>query len=173
MIEGFNNLNFEYSEIMKVLETGSTFFEGKYLTAIGKSEWDDLKWDDNTIADKKNIINSVDFVFTASENVGTYQKSKKSLEKGCVNSLLLDCSDAHSNLDSNNKDKLGNCNTWIKADTTFAGLKQIMYEPEERVRIQQTCPDNKSGYQVIDSIKLNEEGFWNQTVYFNSLVSTK
>lgn len=172
MIEGFNNLNFEYSEIMKVLETGSTFFEGKYLTAIGKSEWDDLKWDDNTIADKKNIINSVDFVFTASENVGTYQKSKKSLEKGCVNSLLLDCSDAHSNLDSNNKDKLGNCNTWIKADTTFAGLKQIMYEPEERVRIQQTCPDNKSGYQVIDSIKLNEEGFWNQTVYFNSYLNT-
>lgn len=172
MIEGFNNLNFEYSEIMKVLETGSTFFEGKYLTAIGKSEWDDLKWDDNTIADKKNIINSADFVFTASENVGTFQKSKKSLEKGCVNSLLLDCSDAHSNLDSNNKDKLGNCNTWIKADTTFAGLKQIMYEPEERVRIQQTCPDNKSGYQVIDSIKLNEEGFWNQTVYFNSYLNT-
>lgn len=172
IIEGFNNLNLEYSKIMDVLETGSTFFEGKYLTAIGKSEWDDLKWDDNTIADKKNIINSVDFVLTASENVAAYQKSKKSLEDGCVNSLLLDCSDAHSNLNSNNKDKLGNCNTWIKADSTFAGLKQILYEPKERVRVQQTCPDNKSGYQVIDSIKLSEDGFWNQTICFNSYLNT-
>lgn len=172
IIEGFNNLNLEYSKIMDVLETGSTFFEGKYLTAIGKSEWDDLKWDDNTIADKKNIINSVDFVLTASENVAAYQKSKKSLEDGCVNSLLLDCSDAHSNLNSNNKDKLGNCNTWIKADSTFAGLKQILYEPKERVRVQLTCPDNKSGYQVIDSIKLSEDGFWNQTICFNSYLNT-
>lgn len=172
IIEGFNNLNLEYSKIMDVLETGSTFFDGKYLTAIGKSEWDDLKWDDNTIADKKNIINSVDLVLTASENVAAYQKSKKSLEDGCVNSLLLDCSDAHSNLNSNNKDKLGNCNTWIKADSTFAGLKQILYEPKERVRVQQTCPDNKSGYQVIDSIKLSEDGFWNQTICFNSYLNT-
>ena len=30
--------------------------------------------------------------------------------------------------------------TWIKADPTFEGLKQILYEPEERVRIQQEDP---------------------------------
>ena len=30
--------------------------------------------------------------------------------------------------------------TWIKADPTFEGLKQIIYEPEERVRIQYEDP---------------------------------
>ena len=30
--------------------------------------------------------------------------------------------------------------TWIKADTTFEGLKQIIFEPEERVRIQKNNP---------------------------------
>lgn len=30
--------------------------------------------------------------------------------------------------------------TWIKADPTFEGLKQIIYEPEERVRIQSEDP---------------------------------
>lgn len=29
---------------------------------------------------------------------------------------------------------------WIKADTTFEGLRQIVYEPEERVRIQESNP---------------------------------
>lgn len=29
---------------------------------------------------------------------------------------------------------------WIKADLTFAGLKQILYEPEERIRIQDEDP---------------------------------
>ncbi|MGB9763520.1 MAG: TrlF family AAA-like ATPase [Minisyncoccia bacterium] len=31
--------------------------------------------------------------------------------------------------------------TWIKADPTFEGLKQIIYEPEERVRIQENNPE--------------------------------
>lgn len=30
--------------------------------------------------------------------------------------------------------------TWIKADPTFGGLKQIIYEPEARVKIQETNP---------------------------------
>jgi len=32
---------------------------------------------------------------------------------------------------------------WIKADPTFDGLKQIMYEPEERVRIQSESPEHR------------------------------
>jgi len=32
-------------------------------------------------------------------------------------------------------------NCWIKADPTFEGLKQIIYEPEERVRIQENNPE--------------------------------
>src|SRR5439155_24999949 len=31
-------------------------------------------------------------------------------------------------------------NTWIKADPTFEGLKQLLYEPSERVVIQQGDP---------------------------------
>lgn len=47
-------------------------------------------------------------------------------------------SDAHS-LDNVNvfpNDRI----TWIKADPTFEGLKQIVYEPEGRVCIQKENP---------------------------------
>ena len=45
--------------------------------------------------------------------------------------------------------------TWIKADPTFEGLKQIIYEPEERVRIQEFHPEGKRGYEVIDKVILS------------------
>lgn len=32
---------------------------------------------------------------------------------------------------------------WIKAEPTFEGLMQVLYEPEERVKIQQSIPDEK------------------------------
>ncbi len=63
-------------------------------------------------------------------------------------------------------------NCWIKADTTFEGLKQILFEPEERVKIQESKPEEKSGYQVIDSVILNEDDFWNEKIYFNENLNT-
>lgn len=61
---------------------------------------------------------------------------------------------------------------WIKADLTFNGLKQILYEPEERIRIQQNKPDDKKGYQVIDSVTLQENEFWNDTICLNENLNT-
>lgn len=135
IVEGFNNLNLEISDINNSLQKASTYFSGKYLTAVGKTEWDELKWDDTSIAEKKTIINSVDFIFTAAESIDKFYCGKRTLVEQHVNNLLLDCSDSHSNLNSENKDRLGNCFTWIKADPTFEGLKQILNEPNERVFI--------------------------------------
>ena len=61
---------------------------------------------------------------------------------------------------------------WIKADLTFNGLKQILYEPEERIRIQQNKPDDKKGYQVIDSVTLQKNEFWNDTICLNENLNT-
>ena len=76
------------------------------------------------------------------------------------------CSDAHS------VSEIGKSFTWIKADPTFEGLKQILFEPEMRVKIQIDRPDYKHSYQIIDSISLNKEGFWNNTIFFNENLNT-
>jgi hypothetical protein len=47
----------------------------------------------------------------------------------------IKCSDARKLTD------IGTYFTWIKADPTFEGLKQIIYEPEVRVRIQGKNPE--------------------------------
>lgn len=79
---------------------------------------------------------------------------------------MIICSDNH------NPTNYAFNSLWIKADLTFNGLKQIIYEPEERVRIQKDKPDDKKGYQVIDSVTLQEDGFWNNTIYLNENLNT-
>lgn len=75
--------------------------------------------------------------------------------------------DAHSN------DKIfkpdGNRFCWIKADPTFEGLKQTLYEPEDRVKIQALQPDIKNDRYVISELQFIDSGnlFGNQKIELN------
>jgi ABC-type lipoprotein export system ATPase subunit len=132
-ILGFNNLNFDEKKLVDLLE--NSYLRGRYVTAIGKAEWDQYRWNDHSIADKKNIINSVDVVFTAAPDLATFQRGHQRLAAEGVKSTLFDCSDAHAYTDSPNKDRLGNCMTWIKGDTTLDGLILAVKDYPERVFI--------------------------------------
>ncbi len=80
---------------------------------------------------------------------------------------IIICSDNHNIREYTTKEKL-----WIKAATTFEGLKQILFEPEDRVKIQTTKPDEKNIYQVIDSITLDENEFWHGNIFLNPNLNT-
>ena len=130
-----------------------------------------MRWD-GSIADKKDVINRANFVFSASPTVELAVKAKESLKNQSVNHKLLHCSDAHTfinNLQNTKEKELGHCFTWIKADPTFEGLKQIIYEPEERVRIQDEKPDFKEDKEIIDKVKFISPNnkFSNEEIYFN------
>src|SRR5437016_3672657 len=61
LVEGFSNLCVGLDAVRKARR--SHYFEGKFATAVGKTEWADIKWTDQSIAEKKNIINGADLVF--------------------------------------------------------------------------------------------------------------
>lgn len=180
--EGFNNINFNLEKVLEVLNS-SHYFKGKYLTAVGKTEWYDIKWNDQSIADKKSIINNADFVFISAENIDLFQKAKSTLTESLVNDLLLDCSDAHHFSDSVQKDRIGKCFTWLKSDTTFEGLKQIINEKNDRVYIGDIPPKlskvNKNQTKYIRSVKIykrensKETDIWfnNEILFNNDLVA--
>lgn len=75
---------------------------------------------------------------------------------------MVICSDNHDARNYNPTNKL-----WIKADVTFNGLKQIIYEPEERVCVSDTKPECKPDYYVIDKVILNDDEFSSEPIYFN------
>lgn len=56
---------------------------------------------------------------------------------------------------------------WIKADPTFEGLKQIVYEPEDRIKIQELKPDEKEDYQIIDMVKFIDNDFFPENILIN------
>ena len=60
--------------------------------------------------------------------------------------------------------------TWIKANRTFEGLKQIIFEPEERVKIQGELPESEKldnlMIQKVSFISSNNR-FTSEPIYFN------
>ncbi len=84
--------------------------------------------------------------------------------KSCIHG-----SDAHTEQDLFSPHDEKYC--WIKADPTFKGLKQIICEPEDRVRIQEHKPEEKIGYEVIDAVEITGE-ICNQTIQFNPNLNT-
>lgn len=67
---------------------------------------------------------------------------------------------------------IGSRFTWIKAETSFEGLKQIVYEPKARVRIQDVKPEEKPSYQLINSITFEHKDFPKEPIYFNPNLNT-
>lgn len=137
-IEGFNNWVIPLNDILEAMDNSS--FQEKPLVGLGKTEWADIPWGDNTIAAKRNLINQADLIFTAAENAAACIKSVAHHRESEVNFRLLDCSDAHDFSDTTGKDRLGNCFTWICADPTLAGLKHALLEYSARVFIGDKPP---------------------------------
>lgn len=90
------------------------------------------------------------------------EKEQVVLERGSLMACLVG-SDAHK------EGELFNRFTWIKSDLSFQGLKQIIYEPEQRVKIQDLEPDIKEEKLVIDSVKFIsiDKKFTSETINFN------
>ena len=61
---------------------------------------------------------------------------------------------------------------WIKCEPSFEGIKQIIYEPEHRVKIQTDKPEEKPDYLVIDRIEINHKDFGHQVIPLNQGLNT-
>ncbi|WP_445724291.1 TrlF family AAA-like ATPase, partial [Flavobacterium sp.] len=96
------------------------------------------------------------------EQEKTREREQVVLERGSLKSCLVG-SDAHK------EDDLFTRFTWIKSDLNFQGLKQIIYEPEQRVKIQVEEPDFKEDKLVIDEVKFisSDNTFSSEPIKFN------
>ncbi|MGH9867180.1 MAG: TrlF family AAA-like ATPase [Candidatus Polarisedimenticolia bacterium] len=158
LIEGFHNLNLSVENIRAALD--SPYFTGRYVTAIGKTEWASLKWNDQSIAEKKTLINNADLLFTSAATPDAYHHAVEALRRQGVNDKLLDCSDAHTWHNPSITNSLGRCDTWIKADPTFRGLQHALFEFTDRVFIGTIPPklaDVRSNpHKYLDAIQITK-----------------
>lgn len=112
-----------------------------------------------------------DIIFSSTESSikyflgeGVLTKEQVIQKYGRLKPCVHGC-DAHKNSDIFAPTSNKYC--WIKADCTFEGLKQIVYEPRERVKICDTYPETKRDYNVIDKITISDERFSPAPIVFN------
>lgn len=149
---GFDNITYKREDIEKLLGEKNCF-KGRFVTAIGYSEWDQSKWDQSA-AEKRTLINSANFSLTSLDDPAKVEENRKDLAINKLNSLVLHSSDAHE------LDRIGQTMLWVKADPTFAGLKQVLNEPEARVFIGATPPNFKPEHKVISRVSIPSSNGW-------------
>ena len=135
---GFNSASVSAEVVREALS--HSVFEGQTLTAIGLSEYGAMRWDGAGAAVKRDVIERVDFVLTATPSLKKYAEQRDRLRADGVNDRLVDASDAHYWSDSDQSNRLGQTATWAKADLTFEGLRRSLHQFEERVYVGDNPP---------------------------------
>lgn len=175
--KGIDAFAVSYEALKKVID--KVFFKGHVIIALSNGSKDGvtgiLNQEGNMQPLRKEITRMSDIILSGNPgDVDYFSGAKTSVEEvvstyGSLKPCIIG-SDAHS------LDKVGvfpnDRITWIKADPTFEGLKQILFEPKERVRISDAMPDFKYDYNIIDHVVLNTAGVWNQTIPLNQNLNT-
>ncbi|MFA4888771.1 MAG: hypothetical protein WC628_04270 [Candidatus Omnitrophota bacterium] len=176
---GMMNAVVDDSQISNILDGAPSRFKGKYLIGLAANEdLSDIEWDSRDHQTRKVLIQKSDFLFTANLRTREWalgkppylQGDEKFVEEFKCLKPCLHGSDAHAlneigypciyrgteghNCGTNSEQCLLR-HTWIKSDTAFEGLKQITYEPELRVRIQQDDPSEEEAYAKIEQLEVD------------------
>ncbi|GAA8968041.1 gamma-glutamylcyclotransferase [Helicobacter pylori] len=146
----FNKVVVKFDQLLECLEEETLNLRGKYLLGFlsrghGSIECEFLEKGGRNEAIYKEVINKSHFLIHSSNNQENLKKDRE-FWLG-YNKSLLQSSDAHK------EEQIGKKYTWIKAEKTFEGLKQIIYEPETRVSIDEEKPQDP--LCKIDSVGLN------------------
>ncbi|UOR72388.1 AAA family ATPase [Helicobacter pylori] len=130
--DDFNKAVVNFDQLLECLEEESLNLMGKYLLGFlsrghGSIECEFLEKGGRNETIYKKVIDKSHFLIHSSSKQENLKKDRDSWLES--NKPLLQSSDAHK------EDSIGKKYTWIKAEKTFEGLKQIIYEPETRVSI--------------------------------------
>ncbi len=142
--DDFKKAVVNFDQLLECLEEESLNLMGKYLLGF-------LSRGHGTSRSSSNyekIAKKSHFLIHSSSKQENLKEDRKSWLK--ENKPLLQSSDAHK------EDSIGKKYTWIKAEKTFEGLKQIIYEPETRVSIDEKKPQDP--LYKIDCVRLCFDG---------------
>ena len=166
----------DHEEITDLL-TKDSRFRGKYIVVLAGDDWGQINWDGQAHHLRKVLLQKSDMVFASNPNTRQWCLGKSPYQEGAEHFMkefktLKPCihgSDAHRIEDIGRPcikrgDRTHNCDRdssaceyrhcWIKADPTFEGFKQLLYEPEERVAIQQNDPSPVISNYTIAKISI-------------------
>ncbi|KNE05188.1 ATPase [Helicobacter pylori] len=139
--DDFDKAVVNFDQLLECLEKESLKLRGKYLLGFLSRGHGSSRSSSNY----EKIVKKVHFLIHSSNKQENLKKDREYWLE--YNKPLIQSSDAHE------EKQIGNKYIWIKAEKTFEGLKQIIYEPETRVSIGEEKPQDP--LYKIDSVGLN------------------
>ncbi len=122
-------------------------------------------------ATRQSIYQFADMVFSAKESDVRYFTGESADDVNVVKKKCGSLKPCIHGSDAHSCEKLFEPNDkrycWVKADPTFNGFRQVLYEPKDRVRISPIKPETKPDYQVIDRVEVCSEEFSSTPIVFN------
>lgn len=155
---GCSNAIVSIDQIKQLLDNR---FHGKYLLVLAEENLSLLGWDSQHHALRKQLIQMSHAIFSSNgrtrdfclgkthESIESYLDEFKSL-KPCIWGCDSHCYEERFL----RPDEERFC--WVKADTSWEGLKQVLYEPEERVIIQRENPEPDKSIYTVSGIQIPE-----------------
>lgn len=182
--KGINSFVVSHSDLQKLIDENSDFRENTII-AVSNSNKDGASAfnkhfdlfendvDSSLDAVRKSIYSISQCVFSGNDEDRKYfvgekiDDAKKVIQKCGSLKACIHGSDAHKEDDLFKPKQDRYC--WIKSDLTFDGLRQIIFEPKGRVRIQPMKPDTKNERHIISEIqfKSSDKLFGNQKICLN------
>ncbi len=142
--DDFDKAVVNFDQLLECLEQDSLNLRDKYLLGFLSRGHGNSRSSSNY----EKIAKKAHFLIHSSNKQENLKKDRDSWLK--YNKPLLQSSDAHK------EDSIGKKYTWIKAEKTFEGLKQIIYESETRVSIDKEKPQDP--LHKIDCVRLCFDG---------------
>jgi len=160
-VDDFTKATVEFDKLIEVLEEESLGLRERYMIGFLSRG----KGNGRTSSNYEKIAKHSHFLIHSTDRVENIEEDRAFWLKN--NKPLLQSSDAHS------LNKIGTKYSWIKADLTFDGLKQILYEPYERIAIQERNPnDSKTERLIIDRVTYTSPDGGKEEIKFNSSLNS-
>lgn len=170
--DGVNQFKVSHAVVRKILQKND-HLKGRYLVGVSNNSSDGNSGIQHSslAATRQEIYRLSHFIFSANPNdrkyfLGHGVDSQEIVEANYGS--LKPCfhgSDAHclDDLCKPNENRF----TWIKADPTFEGLKQTIYEPEDRVRIQSDNPVFDYPKHYFSSLRVEGSPYKHENLKFS------
>lgn len=171
---GMMNAVVDDEQITQILLNKASIFKNKYFILLPCDEdLSKVSWNGQDHHTRKLFIQKSDILIATNPNtikwalgqfnnsVQDYITEFKSL-KPCIGG-----SDAHNfeELFVKNAER----GTWIKANVTFEGLRQIIFEPAQRIQLSKEKPYKKDPKNIIEEVKIisSDKTFTDKSLFFN------
>lgn len=136
-------------------------FTGKYLICLAWDDTSQLPWNSQVHGTRKILVQRSNCILSSNTGAREFGLGKRHSnpseflrEFGPLKPCIWGC-DSHGYEERflvPDQDRF----CWIKGDVTWEGLRQILYEPEERVFIQKDCPEPQKSIHTLDKLTIQE-----------------